>query len=195
MKYIANHKLNTEHWDFIYYLFQYWDNNKKLIVLKSIEINNEYYVRIQHSCILWTTFKSNECDCWKQLYFSMKYISEHWGLIFYFVDNEWSGLWLIWKSLIQMEEFKTKKSFPEMNKKISEYNLIKVIPKILDFLKLKKEFWLITNNPSKVKALKKLNISVKKIINIKYNSCNNFTDFAKKELEDKKKILNHIIKL
>ena len=136
---------------------------------------------------------SMKCDCGHQLDKAIEYIdkSKEGGYLFY-LNQEGRGLGIHNKILsykLQSFGIDTYKADNILGYSGDERNYFAAI-QIFKYLKIK-SLNLITNNPSKISALKKSNINVKKMITIK----SNVNKFNKKYMETKKILGNHQINL
>ncbi|MDA1283879.1 MAG: GTP cyclohydrolase II [Proteobacteria bacterium] len=177
------------------YLFQDKINNHTHYVIQFQRKTKDYIpnVRIHSSCLTGDLMGSMKCDCGQQLDESMKYIdkSKEGGYLFY-LNQEGRGLGIHNKILsykLQGYGIDTYKADNILGYSGDERNYFAAL-QILKYLKIK-SLNLITNNPSKINALKKSNIIVKKMITIKPG----VNKFNKKYMEAKKTLGNHKIKL
>ena len=177
------------------YLFQDKINNHTHYVIQFQRKNKNYIpnIRIHSSCLTGDLMGSMNCDCGKQLDEAMHYInkSKEGGYLFY-LNQEGRGLGIHNKILaykLQSYGINTYKADNILGYSGDERNYSAAL-QILKYLKIK-TLNLITNNPSKISALKKSNIIVKKIVKIKPS----VNKFNKKYMETKKIIGNHHIKL
>lgn len=179
------------------YLFQDKVNNHTHYVIqferKGIRHTPTPNIRIHSSCLTGDLMGSMKCDCGQQLDKAMEYIdkSKEGGYLFY-LNQEGRGLGIHNKILsykLQSYGINTYMADNILGYSGDERNYLSAL-QILKHLKIK-SLNLITNNPSKIEALKKSNISVKKMINMKPS----INKFNKKYMETKKILGNHQIKL
>ena len=175
------------------YLFQDKINNHVHYVIQFKRDNKNFIpnVRIHSSCLTGDLMGSKKCDCGYQLDKSMEYIdkSKEGGYLFY-LNQEGRGLGIHNKILsykFQNIGIDTYEADNILGYSGDERNYLSAL-QILKFLKIK-TLNLITNNPSKVKALEKNKIIVKKRISIKPG----LNKFNKKYMETKKILGKHKI--
>ena len=177
------------------YLFQDKINNHTHYVIQFKRKNRNFIpnVRIHSSCLTGDLMGSMKCDCGHQLDKAMEYIdkSKEGGYLFY-LNQEGRGLGIHNKILsYKLQSFGTDTYRADniLGYSGDERNYFAAL-QILKYLKIK-SLNLITNNPSKIDALKKNKIIVKKMITIKPS----VNKFNKKYIETKKILGNHKIKL
>ncbi|PHK50867.1 GTP cyclohydrolase II [Staphylococcus edaphicus] len=90
----AKVKMPTEYGDFDMYGFTTENRNEEIVVIANGDIKKTENVRIHSACLTGDIFHSQRCDCGEQLSASMKYISEHGGIILY-LPQEGRGIGLI----------------------------------------------------------------------------------------------------
>jgi|TARA_B110000114_G_scaffold165612_1_gene186103 GTP cyclohydrolase II len=177
------------------FLFQDKINNHTHYVIQFQRKSNNSIpnIRIHSSCLTGDLMGSMKCDCGHQLDKAIEYIdkSKEGGYLFY-LNQEGRGLGIHNKILsykLQSFGIDTYKADNILGYSGDERNYFAAI-QIFKYLKIK-SLNLITNNPSKISALKKSNINVKKMITIK----SNVNKFNKKYMETKKILGNHQINL
>ena len=177
------------------YLFQDKINNHThyVIQFKRKNKNSIPNIRIHSSCLTGDLMGSMKCDCGQQLDEAIRYIdrSKNGGYLFY-LNQEGRGLGIHNKILsykLQNFGIDTYKADNILGYSGDERNYFSAL-QILKYLKIK-SLNLITNNPSKMSALRKNNIIVKKMIKIKPY----VNKYNKKYMETKKILGNHKIKL
>lgn len=160
------------------------------LVMGNVEGDEPIITRIHSRCLTGDTFHSLKCDCGEQLSKSMKIISGHKKGVLLYLNQEGRGIGLINKIkayALQQKGFDTVESnnrlgFP------ADSRSYEVAAEILKDLKIRKII-LLTNNPQKVKGLKKHDIDVAGTIGLetipqKYN---------KEYLATKKTKLGHLL--
>lgn len=160
------------------------------LIMGNIKSDEPIITRIHSQCLTGDTLHSLKCDCGEQLSTSMKIIFEHKKGILLYLNQEGRGIGLINKIrayALQQNGFDTVESnnqlgFPADNRSYA------VAADILKDLNIKKII-LLTNNPEKVKGLKKHEINVVNTIALetipqKYN---------KEYLSTKKIKLGHLL--
>ncbi|RIP34020.1 3,4-dihydroxy-2-butanone-4-phosphate synthase [Staphylococcus gallinarum] len=90
----AKVKMPTQFGNFDMYGFTTNHSDEELVAIVSGDIRKTENVRIHSSCVTGDIFHSQRCDCGEQLEASMKYISEHGGIILY-LPQEGRGIGLI----------------------------------------------------------------------------------------------------
>lgn len=90
----AKVKMPTQFGNFDMYGFTTNHSDEELVAIVSGDIRKTENVRIHSSCVTGDIFHSQRCDCGEQLEASMKYISEHGGVILY-LPQEGRGIGLI----------------------------------------------------------------------------------------------------
>ena len=129
-------------------------------VAKNTDFNRTVNVRFHSECITGEVFHSKKCECGQQLTESMKFVSEHGGMIIY-LRQEGRNIGIINK----LKAY----SLQEKGYDTVEANLMLGLPadgrnfdvaiEILKLMKVK-EINLLTNNPEKIKSLNKSGIKL-----------------------------------
>jgi len=140
-------------------------SNKEHIALISVgaDINKPILVRIHSSCITGDVFYSEQCDCREQLDEAMVMIGKEHGIILYlFQEGRNIGLtnkiraYALKERGFDTYEANRALGLPDDNRNYS------VAGEILDDLGIK-NIKLMTNNPNKINAIKKMGIKVERI--------------------------------
>jgi GTP cyclohydrolase II len=150
-------------------------------------------VRIHSACLFGEAFFSYHCDCGQQLEQTMQKIKKHGcGVIVYSYD-EGRGIGLEKKiksmGIENTDGLNTLEAFKKLGFKKHDYRNYKKEVQALKDLHLKKEIWLVSNNPQKVKALETGGFLIKKFIKLKIK----INNYNKGELLLKKSHLNYYI--
>ena len=138
------------------------------------DINHpELYTRIHSSCVTSETICGMDCDCVEQLNGALEKIAEkkH-GILFYLIQ-EGRGAGYVAKAMDRMvvqysqDTISTFEAYAKQGlaNDLRDYTCIKDICKMMN---IDSEFILLTNNPDKVKALKDMNIKVKRKESLEY---------------------------
>lgn len=129
-------------------------------VAENTDFNRTVNVRFHSECITGEVFHSKKCECGQQLTESMKFVSEHGGMIIY-LRQEGRNIGIINK----LKAY----SLQEKGYDTVEANLMLGLPAdgrnfdvAIEILKLLnvKEINLLTNNPEKIKSLNKSGIKL-----------------------------------
>lgn len=183
-------KLHTEFGIFDSY---YCSVGKQVSVIIESNLNKpgDFFVRIHSSCLFSEALKSNDCDCSIQLDESLKYIGENGGIIIYVYD-EGRGAGLKNKfeaiSLQQESSINTVEAFRILGL-AADLRGYELSASILNQFYPNKDIVLLTNNPSKLDALKSHGVTIKgtkKLVFVR-------NEVTQKYLEEKETFLGHKI--
>ncbi|HLR19917.1 MAG TPA: GTP cyclohydrolase II [Staphylococcus sp.] len=185
----AKVKLPTKHGNFDMYGFTSQTTNEELVAIVSGNINKTENVRIHSACLTGDIFHSQRCDCGEQLDASMKYISEHGGVILY-LPQEGRGIGLInklkaYELIEQGYDTVTANIALGFEEDLRDY---KDAAKILKYFGIEKVN-LLSNNPKKFESLETYGVDIAKRIELvvptnKYNQ-----DY----MDTKKEKMGHLI--
>lgn len=171
-------------------LDNYLINQKDVLVLRKGEYQNNPLIRIHSKCLTGDVFGSQRCDCQEQLHLAMKRIEQEGGLIFY-LDQEGRNIGLTDKLRayeLQEAGYDTVEANQILNHPIDnrDYEAVVGILKQHQIDQVR----LMSNNPTKIKALSEAGIAVTRIEHeIKAGKYN------QKYLKTKKTKMNHLIKM
>ena len=123
-------------------------------------------LRIESACLFGHVFHSAKCDCGFQLNAAIDYISrKNHGLVIYAIDQDGRGLGIEAHFKIyvlrQQKRYPTKKVYSLLNKKIDERNYSDITHILRHYGVESVE--LMTNNKSRLQALKSAGLKVKRI--------------------------------
>ncbi|MBN1253200.1 MAG: GTP cyclohydrolase II [Bacteroidales bacterium] len=163
---------------------------KETIVLFTNKINRSEptFVRIHSECITGDLLRSLHCDCGQQLIKSLELINENGGVLIY-LRQEGRGIGLFEKIKTYQLQKKGHDTF-EANVILGHdpdertYEMVKIVLADLKIQKIK----LLTNNPSKVSEVAKLEIDVQERIPLVVRS----NKYSKNYLETKRNKFQHI---
>ncbi len=193
MKEQVRAQIPTEYGNFI--LIAYADNEKEyspdlVFMTSGIDTSMPVNVRIHSECITGDLLGSDRCDCGQQLDLSLKYISEHEGVLIY-LRQEGRGIGIISKLKaynLQDEGLNTVEANIHLGFDADERTYEKAL-EILEDLSIK-EINLLTNNPDKIKAFDGSPIKVHERIPLEIEPSENNRDY----LETKKLFMGHLLK-
>lgn len=188
-------KLPTEHGDFIMYAYESGFTDFPHIVMQSESWSDTQipFVRIHSECMTGDVFSSNKCDCGEQLNFSMKYITEHGGLILY-LRQEGRGIGLINKMKaynLQEQGYDTIQANLKLGLHQDARNYDVAIEILKDFNSNK--IRLLTNNPDKVKSLEDKGIEIVERIPIEIPPKKENLQYLKTKKEQMGHFLSHVL--
>ena len=191
VKYVSSSRLPTHRGDFKVHGFEDPENDKEHIVLTMGDVSDGMPVlaRIHSECLTGDALFSQRCDCGPQLDAAMTRIAEEGrGLILY-LRQEGRGIGLINK--IRAYDLQDHGADTvEANERLGfaadhrDYSLCKTMLEHLGVKKLR----LMTNNPVKIKALKKMGFEVTERVPLHTES----TPHNAKYLKTKKGKLGHL---
>lgn len=197
MKLIGSHDLRTEYGKFVLYGFECGNPTEVIVVLKRHDHNSKgaWTVRIQYGCLFGTAFHSVDCDCARQLDYSMRRIAKNGrGLILYFPQREANGAGLAAKIKMNAVKMKSEARLREvttgMAQAPTEMRKLGVVKKMLRKLEIDEPIILLTNSPRKLAALKKVGVEIQAVIHFKIPEAK-LSSFGRKELKVKRKFLGH----
>lgn len=134
------------------------EHDKEHLAIFTDTLSDTPIIRIHSECLTGDAIGSVKCDCGEQLAFSQSYIAKHGGMIIYH-RQEGRNIGLLNKVnayALQDEGYNTIEANHQLGFKADErtYEIVEFILEHFGIKKLK----LLTNNPSKAKSLKKVNI-------------------------------------
>ena len=166
------------------------DGLEHVVLLNEANLKRPTLVRIHSQCLTGDVFSSLKCDCRDQLIMSLIKIGRQGGVLIY-LNQEGRGIGLINKIKAYALQEKGLDTV-EANKKLGfdtdlrDYKIAAQILKDIGILKIN----LLTNNPDKVKQLRKYGIEVAKTTTLEI-SPNNINHSY---LSTKKSKLGHLLK-
>ncbi|HBU06743.1 MAG TPA: GTP cyclohydrolase II [Candidatus Magasanikbacteria bacterium] len=193
IKKIAKSILPTKYGQFDIIIYKDNNGSEHVVLLsgKNFSTNKSVLVRVHSECITSEVFHSQKCDCKQQLDLAMKKIGKVGGVIIY-LRQEGRGIGLgnkIKAYHLQEQGLDTV----EANVKLgfaSDKRDYKVACLILDDLGINK-IKLLTNNPDKIKELKKCGIEIEARVSIEIKPKNGQD---KKYLKTKKDKMGHLLR-
>jgi len=202
--YIGSHKINTVYGKFNVFVFQDMIDIKYIFALTYGSLKSDaFYIRAHSSCLTSETFHSMDCDCIHQLNGAMKLIAEKGsGILFYLLQSGRGASYISKSRGCQMvqhlqDTITTFEAYERLGLKhdYRNYRNIRDICYILGILD--KKFYLITNNPDKIKKINSLGLNIIDtiLINIEPNMFNKKYLMAKKNTGHKLLITDTNIKL
>lgn len=132
--------------------------NVHVILRKEPQTSEPVLVRIHSSCVTGDIFHSKRCDCYQQLHYSLKKIGESGGLLIY-LSQEGRGIGLFNKIkayVLQDQGYDTLEANEKLGLPI-DMRSFELAARILQRHKIN-HIRLLTNNPDKVRDLKKYGI-------------------------------------
>ncbi|MDR1812158.1 MAG: 3,4-dihydroxy-2-butanone-4-phosphate synthase [Candidatus Fibromonas sp.] len=184
---VAEPIIPTKHGNFRAFAYRNMVNGEEYVALMAGAGKN---VRIHSECLTGDVFHSLRCDCGEQLEFSMKYISEHGGVLIYMLGQEGRGIGLANK-LRAYELQEQGLDTVDSNLKLgfgADHRNYAFAAQILKDLGIK-AVNLLTNNPKKISELEFYGIEISKRIPVKIEP----NPFNKKYLKAKKEKMGHIL--
>ena len=187
--YIGSSDLELKYGYFKVYVFQDVVDLKYIFALVYGDLNaDDFYIRLHSSCLTSETLKSMDCDCVYQLNEALGKITKNKNGILFYLLQSGRGASYVCKSrgcqMVQYEKDKitTFEAYEKMGLRhdYRDYRNVKDICIIFEIEN--KNFYLMTNNPDKIKKLKELGINLKDIISVEFEP----NPFNKKYLESKK---------
>ena len=173
--FIGSTPLDTDYGEFNVFIFQDIIDKKYVfaLVYKELDKNKEIYIRMHSSCLTSETFLSMDCDCVFQLNDALEKVAEKKNGILFYLLQSGRGASYVSKSrdrqMVQYEndEITTFEAYERLGllHDYRDYRNVRDITIIMDIFD--KEFFLITNNPDKIKKITNLGITVKGIISVK----------------------------
>ncbi len=137
------------------------DNLEHFALIKEPKVPNKVpLVRIHSECITGDVFKSSKCDCGAQLEKSLSYIGDEGGLVIY-LRQEGRGIGLsnkIKAYSLQEQGYDTVDANTHLGLPVDNRNY-EIAFQIMKYLGIE-SVRLITNNPSKIKAVEKYGIKI-----------------------------------
>lgn len=164
-------------------------NEKECIALVKESKNKDILCRVHSECLTGDSLGSLRCDCGKQLDLSLKKIDQNGGVLIY-LRQEGRGIGLLNKFKaykLQQEGYDTVSANIKLGfeSDLREYYIAYQILKDLNISNIR----LLTNNPNKIKELKKYGLKVEREnIEIKSNV------YDKNYLKVKKEKMKHMLK-
>lgn len=146
------------------YLFRQGKNDYYVLTKGKIKNASWPFVRLHSACNIAQIFHSQRCDCHAQLVLAMQRINQaKKGLVIYIVSHEGRGVGPFNHLRVyqkQDEGYDTLSSYQTLHLPVDsrDYSEIK---KIFQWFKIKK-IKLLTNNPKKINAVKKMGIEFKR---------------------------------
>ncbi|MFH1307083.1 MAG: GTP cyclohydrolase II [Candidatus Micrarchaeota archaeon] len=161
-KFIAQAKFPSRYGEFKVYAFQGGDGKTHLALVNgNVEKKEKVAVRIHSMCITGDALGSMRCDCGQQLEKALEYLSEqHEGILLY-MNQEGRGIGLANKIKAYALQDKGLDTV-EANHQLGFADDLRGYESAADMLKWLeiKSIMLISNNPRKIKGLKKEGIKV-----------------------------------
>ena len=190
---VAESKIPTKWGELNMIAFQNVQTKKiSLALVKGIPIDKgKVPVRVHSSCITSEVFGSQKCDCKEQLDQSIKYISAQDAGIVIYLDQEGRGIGLINKLKAYNLQNTLGLNTIDANKALGlpvEMRTYEAVPEIISLLGVR-SISLITNNPHKIKSLKKLGVEIEKVIASTCNPNKHNADY----LQTKKQFMGHLL--
>lgn len=153
---------------FTAYVFQDIIHKGYIVALAYGDIFNtkSFYTRIHSSCLTSETLQACDCDCSEQLLKALDIIVKNKVGIFFYLMQEGRGVGYIAKARDRMlvqaanDEISTFEAYKLLGLR-RDYRQYRNILPICKMLKIDPEFILLTNNPNKVDALKRLGLKIK----------------------------------
>jgi 3,4-dihydroxy 2-butanone 4-phosphate synthase/GTP cyclohydrolase II len=158
------------------YTYQDIVDKKYIICLTygNLQESDSIYTRIHSSCLTSETLRSMDCDCVHQLNSALENIvNKKSGILFYFMQSGRGASYISKSRGCQLVQYKqdsitTFEAYRLMglNDDYRDYRNVKDICTMLKVLD--KDYYLMTNNPDKIKKLQELGIGVKDIVSIEF---------------------------
>lgn len=183
--------LPTMYGTFQLFIYTFYPDGREHAVLSMGKRKEIVLVRIHSQCITGDVFFSLRCDCGEQLHESMKRIAKKGSGVILYLNQEGRGIGLsnkIKAYTLQEKGFDTVSANEQLgfSKDARDYDIAVAILRDLGIFNVE----LLTNNPSKAKALEKHGIRVTcKSVEVAPNATN------KKYLLTKKQKLGHLLSL
>ena len=187
-------RLPTQHGEFIlhYYCNNIDDKEHIALVKNNISDKKNVPVRIHSECFTGDVLGSRRCDCGEQLDMALQIIEEHGFGVLIYLRQEGRGIGLLKKLQaynLQDEGLDTVDANIHLGHLADEREYT-IAALILNDLGIK-SINLITNNPKKIEALKKLNIQVVERIPIETRYHNDNLEY----LKTKVKKMSHLLSI
>lgn len=177
--------LPTKHATFNIQSFK--EGHKEHLVIFTPQPRDDLYLRIHSECLTGDALGSLKCDCGDQLDFALKTIAKHGGMVIY-LRQEGRNIGLLNKVnayALQDKGLNTVEANHQLGFEADERNYL-IVEEILKYYHIK-SIQLITNNPSKLDALKDITISKRIPIVVDANKHN------KDYLKVKKDEMGHLL--
>ena len=148
------------------------ENDKEHLAIFTDNLEDTPLVRIHSECLTGDALGSIKCDCGEQLAYAQHLIAKEGGMIIYH-RQEGRNIGLLNKVnayALQDKGLNTIEANHQLGFKADE-RTYEIVEFILEYFKIKK-LKLLTNNPSKIENLKKVQIVQRVPIKIKSNSYN-----------------------
>lgn len=166
----------------------YENGSEECIIISKDYGDSTPFVRIHSSCVFSESLLANDCDCAQQLHASLKYISEHGGIVIYCYE-EGRGIGLKNKiraiQLEQQKKLNTADAFKQLGFPPDPRNYKTAVDALLN-LNIKK-IRLATGNPQKKEAIEKAGIEVTERVTVSIDA----SEVVQKYVEQKVKVLGH----
>lgn len=190
-----NYGTEFGHFDFYYFKVPTLHNKRIFVYALGLNKNRDPLVRVQFGCLYGILSFGTECDCYFQWKESLKKIQAYGcGVAILLVDDDGRGIGFDNKTHFLKLQNKLNKppiqTANELNIKYEDFSILKSIPSILNYLKIKKPIILLSNSPQKIKYLSNEGILIRKTTSIHTNE-NNLEERALRELDEKKRLLGH----
>jgi len=161
--------------------------DKEHLAIYTENLNDNPIVRVHSECLTGDALGSKKCDCGEQLAFSQKLIASQGGMIIYH-RQEGRNIGLVGKVnayALQDKGFNTVEANHQLGFKADE-RTYEIVEYILNHFNIKK-IQLLTNNPTKIESLQKIEITKRIPIIMSANPYN------KEYLEVKKNQMGHLL--
>jgi GTP cyclohydrolase II len=172
--------------------FSVWNQIKgeEIVFLATpkLDLQKSILVRVHSECMTGDIFHSYRCDCGEQKDKSLQMISESGNGVFIYLRQEGRGIGLhekIKAYLLQDQGYDTHEANIMLGHK-PDYREYSWVKKVLDYLNIK-EIKLLTNNPSKVSEISRLDIKVTERVPLIVES----NSYNRKYFETKKQKFKH----
>jgi GTP cyclohydrolase II len=193
IKLLATGNLTTKFGDFTEYLF--YDGLSEIIAIVKGDVAGceDVLCRVHSHCIPAHIFNSIECDCREQMALAQEKIEENGKGVIVWLDQEGKGnghMAAVLSAQLKMEGVPQTEAYEQLGYEKDARSFARAV-EVIDFLKIA-SVRLMTNNPSKIKALTDLGINVSNTMGIFISPDN--PELHKTYL-DKIKNQNHSIKI
>ena len=152
---------------------------------------HSWTIRVQYGCLTGTAFHSIDCDCARQLDYSLRHIAKKGpGAVLYFWQREANGAGLAEKIRMNAKRSKAQTTADTLTRTAGQILRLESVPTILRALRITGPIRLLTNNPAKIHALKAAGVDIGSVIPLKVSG-HQLSPIGKSELRNKQKAFNH----
>ena len=199
---IGTHALSTRFGGFTLQGFEHSETGQIAVVLSNLdglESSPTCLVRVQMACLYAEAFGSIDCDCSQQIENALKLVQTRPpAMLIHFYGTDGRGLGL--QAKLRMIEIEQKESLApyqatmQLSRQYADYSCLRMVPSILERLRVSVPVQLVTNNPDKRASLVQAGVNIHSVVNSSVQQ-KALSEFGRRELEEKIKVLGHEIRI